>query len=622
MLGFLGTTSLAMRWAMTELDVRLWTLSEPDPDDATRKRFIGALAPAPIPADNTGLRVLALAQAEQVTEVERKIQILEGAWEPWLEGIAVFGELAADPRQDQHVRTQIAQVIAHLWDRSVWKLAEEQNSSPQEAARREYVEAESLYAEAMKRDGRPRLRTYLVRDHRKYLAGYLAARSIVAAWRSTLDRSLSGAEAFRLLLHVTRYSSYDELPDSGLPLAEFTEAVITHQTTWLRAVAEISGEDLERVLLEFDSPFSWEGGRLQAVGWHQANERTLDDRLTDVARQAVTSLRGERASPARVPNANELCLKLMDVAANALTNASPDPGLFNSRTMHAILPRLVILPLGRANCPFWYIVQDRRLNCLIRTREKDRETGTPSYDMISFPLDEEQSQTLIDRIRRSGSNRMTVTRVADLAEGQEDREPGMNYLAFEYEGWIHVQPRGMLFGGTEVDPSLYDAIAERLTPNPLIAFQEALTGNDHPCARRTKTWIDSLDWTIDLSGTDVDLEPWALRVKSVAEEVLSNPTLDESTEHSRRLLQFVLDDYARADAIAVRGLSALAEDGVSELSTFLRFLDASGRGPVADDPSLADLCETVESILAPLMEHSRHGWDVVRPAVLREGVAR
>jgi hypothetical protein len=102
---------------------------------------------------------MALAEAEQAIEVERKIQILEDSWAPWFEGIAAFGELAADPTMDPAAVSPVVSVIYNLWDREryIWQMVEESHLSPAEVLKQERSAAEALYSEAIQHKGRNRL---------------------------------------------------------------------------------------------------------------------------------------------------------------------------------------------------------------------------------------------------------------------------------------------------------------------------------------------------------------------------------------------------------------------------------------------------------------------------------
>ncbi len=112
----IGETIIALRLALLELEFRLWTYMGPADPEA----FTGA-GVAPLRDGD----LAALAQAEAALEITRKLQILKDIWGPWLEGLAVFGELGADAPEDAS-DVVVSRVLANLlFDESAAELAEQ-----------------------------------------------------------------------------------------------------------------------------------------------------------------------------------------------------------------------------------------------------------------------------------------------------------------------------------------------------------------------------------------------------------------------------------------------------------------------------------------------------------------
>jgi len=57
-----------------------------------------------------------LFEAERQLELRRKAQILLDVWTPWLEGIAVYGELGADPALDPISINPVTDCLRNLLD--------------------------------------------------------------------------------------------------------------------------------------------------------------------------------------------------------------------------------------------------------------------------------------------------------------------------------------------------------------------------------------------------------------------------------------------------------------------------------------------------------------------------
>lgn len=621
MVGFVGLALTAMRWALVEFEIHQWSGILNRSGQAPTPDFVDRIGVAPLREAD----IVSLATAEQSVEVERKIQLLENTWAPWFEGLALFGELAADPQLDPKWESPVASVIYNLWDRNLAMEARDAGLSIKEIFARDRARAESLYADAMYSHGKDRLRTYLMRHHKKYLAGYVAVRSVVAAWRSTLGEPLRGDEAFQILLHMTRVGSFDPIPDLGLPLDAFSEAVMTKHLEWVRAVASATANDLKRAIWkeqpEGDTrrPFRWVSGRLEEAKDGTDVNDDLQQTIERLAHQALSSLTGERADAGRVEGADDVLRACLAATAHVLEErAKKEPLLFHGQLVARATMQYSILPLAQVDCPFWLVQESRSVACLIRTRQKDRELGTPSYDGLVFSLDEAEYGALEVRVMQGGSRLMTVIRVVDLVTSG-GRLNGLNLLVFQYEDWIHIQPRGHRMGTTVVDESLRQAIKARLTPTSVSAFQEKLTGEDHPVARRTDDWIQANSWHIQLNELSVDVTLLAEHVRDMANQVLSNSPEDIQVV-SRELLEFVIGDRERAAQIFEHGFAPLADHDPSSIRRLIRFLDASARSPVDGEPEVDGLSESVASVIAPLLERTPYGWDVICPYVDKRGI--
>ncbi len=417
------------------------------------------------------------------------------------------------------------------------------------------------------------------------------------------------------------HSGFDTVPDLGLSLEAFQEAAITHHIEWVRAAASASREDLDNILGRGgtesgpSTQFQWVKGRLVEGTLSDEEEQRVRQDIAALATQCLSSLRGERADVGRVVDANDSCRAVMEAFAESLESKRSEPKVFTPDKVARFAWRFSILPLGRVDCPFWLLEQDHYVACLIRTSKRNRELdGKPSYDLTLLPLEEAEYASLRERVLRSGARRMMATRVVDLSHGLENRWNGTNFMVFQYRDWMHIHSRGALFGGAEVEPSLRDAVEDRLSPSPALAFQEWLTGEEHPCARRTAQWIKTNDWVVDIGGgLTVDVSPWAERVWAVADQVLSNSVADVAAVSRRCLIDFVVGNPDVAVRITEQGLSPLRREDVNVVRKLIRVLDASARSPVEDYPELETISQTVKVLGAPLLERTSDGWDVVRP---------
>jgi hypothetical protein len=592
--------------------MELWALVAKEKKAISAEQFFTD----PAPAELQDVNPAALAWAEQQIDLERKAQVLEDCWAPWFEGLAVFGETAADPRAEAEASSQTVYVLFNMWERQLHPTGDDRDAIRQAfAGERAY--AEKLYGEALDRSGRARLRGYVDTQHRHYLPGYLALRSVVAAWRRTVARPISGAEAFRLLLHMTRFSGFDQVPDLSLPLDEFHTDVQIRLKRWLENAANANGEELERALTMISGEgFRWTGGRLTESSPNQPSfDEELRAQIAELGRQALSALRGDRADPDRVEGASERCRVAMVATGQLLGERPHEPKIFTGAHAPDLINRLAILPLGSVSCPFWLNPENQMLACVIRTTEHGKDSGEPSYDLAVFQLDQDAFDQLADRVQVTGECRMRLTRVADLSEfNNAERGLGRNLLVFQCGDWTHIQPRGTITGSQSVDPDLKEAIVSRLSPDKGIAAPQVLTGPEHPCVRRTLAWIDNTaDWTLDADGTPFDLTPWARHVRALADDVITRRQGRDRHEASRLLMEFVLGATPAAERICDAGLTDVRDADAALMDRFVRLLYESGRAPVADSTPNQALARDVTDILATLITHSDLGWDVVLP---------
>jgi hypothetical protein len=210
---------------------------------------------------------------------------------------------------------------------------------------------------------------------------------------------------------------------------------------------------------------------------------------------------------------------------------------------------------------------------------------------------------------------MIATRVIDLLD-YEDRFVGANFIVFQYEDWLFIQPRGVLFGLQTVSESLRSTIIDRLSPNPMIQDQEALTSENHPCVQRTISWIEQNDWTeVDSEqGWSVDIDAWAQRVHKLGKQVLSN-NFPDVERTSQALLQFIFGDSELAKTIETEGFEALSNVDPPILQDFIKALLATATNPVTNG-GFESNNQAITAALGPLFELTSNGWDVISPKAL------
>jgi hypothetical protein len=574
MMSGVGVCVAALRAALLEIELRLWvSVGFVDPE------ALSSVGVAPL----AGGDLDTLARTEAALEITRKLQILQDVWAPWLEGLAVFGELGACSADDDF-SSLLTNLLMNLNDGfATRRLIEEEGKeilTGEAALERRLAEAEEAYARAVRGQTSARLITLLTSDSERYLAGYVAVRSVVASWRAIYPEPVNAQMAFRVLLHATRFGTEDAVPDLGLSVGAFRKQAITRLETWVSRLVEVTVEELA----EFDKP---DAGR-RSMEWRDGRliDRTGDGEPVDTQTRETFAERRAQA--------------IRSVAGIGDSDGVP---MLSER----ILARAAILPIGQARSPFWLVPEAGRLFVLLCTNEHDPEADRPRHQLVATKLPEERLAALDCEMRARRDGRILVTRVATLHDGSDDREAplaGLHYLVFSYGNWMHVQPAGVAFDADQV-LSAPPAVAERVQPDALLDFESEVTAEGRVGARRTLDWIRSVE-TWGIEGGTVDAGGRPARVEELATEVLGD-SRGEIEEASRVLLELVGGGLP-ADLYG-RGLKLLERQDPTWVEMVADVLAASSSGPVGSECMDVHAEEARRSIGA-LLVLGEGGWDV------------
>ena len=593
----IGRCVYALRAALFEAEMDLLWFTRPGAVDWT--------APVPTAPDRHHPRLL--ARAEQALELGHKLSIVQDVWEPWLEGVAVFGELGAEPLAEDELLLPHVRIVTNLRDVHAVGEAREGGEARSRAWRAAYDEEEQRYRDALAHLSPDFLGAYVDRYAAKYLAGYIAVRGVVSAWRRTLDAPLSGADAFQVLLHVTRFGSDEAVPDLGLDLREFRRAAHRGMVDWVRRLAAIPADELRwaySVGTEGERG-SWSAGRLVLdTGDIEESRARSGLRLVRRFEEALETLGSERARPDRVHGASAECRLAMDAASAAIRLEADDRSI-DASMLAWLNGRTGLVPIARAACPFWMTTRrTRRLQVVLRNVERHRDHGGPSHALTTIILPEDEAQLLEAEARRLGRARLDVVRLVDVAAPREGdvHGPGRHVLAYALGEFVVVQPAGLLAS----DPSdeLIELVRGRLRHNPVLDMETEVLAHGTAGALRTRDWIDCAEaWSDDSRSYDV--EPWAMHVRALAQTFLDGPS-DSAHAAKRSLLELVVGE--RADGVAAHGLQPLREE-VGWMDAAVAALDRTARAPQPDE-WLDKHATAVSELVAPLFERTAHGWDV------------
>jgi len=511
-----------------------------------------------------------LTLGERQLECFRKSQILVSAWRPWLEGVAVHAELSR-PTDDEASYDPAFSVLLNIDDSDV--------SS--------WQRAEQLYANAVDRLGATKLLNYMRNPADPYLLGYLAVRAVISSWRRRMPE-LSGEEASRVLVHLTRFGMDEAIPSLELSLPRFEAETVSRRISWFRTIASISEEDLRSTITRYATPgsrpFYWVNGKISDI---------FESDGLDRYRQAETW-----DDIVEHPEAESLRETLRATAARQLGSIAL------GEIVDSILQPTSVCVLARAKSRFM-IPHTDRLVISIQAR-MPRMGLEASHSLSSEVLDADSIIQLRHEIERIGEPRIDVSRVADLHSNDEVglRGFGSNYLVLRYGAWSHVERTGAA-GGGEVGQGFIDDLEWQRHAPPALQFERTVVAPVAKCVSRTADWLDSTDrW--HTQGHPVDANGWAERVRTLV-TLISNPA-DTVNEFWSGFTATLLGVDV-TDELSRNGLDALSQGGLKY--DFICALLRSGHR--AGDDSWLDIHVNELGALIPLVANRSGRWDVRAP---------
>jgi hypothetical protein len=623
LMGSVGIALNCLRMAAFDAESAMWSVT-PGTTIDNIVGYVGEFGHAPI-VDG---QVASLMRAEQGLELTLKAQMLQDVWTSWFEGLAVFGEVAADPKLDSVRIGHISYALRNLVD-SQWQVTAGLTQFTETFANFA-AKFEAQCSAAIARRGPTRLRGYLRRKDVPYFAGYIAVRSIAAAWRARSPSILTGTEAFNLLLHATRLGTTDAVPDLSLRSDLFLEAAIAKMREWASSLAALSAEEIERFVrapLEDDKhfTFAWEGGRL--VKKRRKIPKTFKEHVDRWLRGALASLtRSEDDS--RLGTEDELTLLLVRAGANALrrhmSSADFEEKVKIESSRVAGLNALgSLLPIGRAMARFFINFDteagDVRAYLQILTTEEHEEDHKPSINGMLIPLDKEAFEKIRPAFEKRVSPWFLITRLIDL-EGyaHPEKETGTHFFAFQYDDWFE------LFGPTELidrliklDKDSYALLLQltkvRLCPDPLQRALESVARGGSG-AVRTRDWIDrSTVWS--LGDTPVDVDSWVSNVRTSAEQVLDLAVRPQRQRvAAQALISALLPEWPRlAHDLVHKSFDELTEPAPDQREAIILQLFKTAQLP-SGEPAAGAAAAVLEVCGVPILADGSHGWDVLAAA--------
>lgn len=444
LIGAIGNNRMALRVA-TQVCEMILVSSENDPIARSKKGLV--------PLEKIPDNFFAFKVAEIQLGIIYKSNVLESTWRSWLEGVAMYVELLCDPKDDPNEISPIHEAIRSLIDINLDRLPNESDSDYSARYAEEYSKQyEDFHSEALKRLSEERHLGYMglfpSSSHQKelrdiYLCGYLVVRSIIASWEKTLGFRLEPCIASKLLVFLTRYSTYDAIPDLATDITVFSLRSEELFVDWLHTISQIEKEDLQSFFEEVDKTdrgkrYGWKNKRLQLLDIHE--DRSKEE--MDLAEKVID-------------NINDLVLgkglasKYYENVMNDVMASTVSESQSAIRTLYFMYSDFIaLLPVGRDFSRLLFMTDEGRVAICPRTYigfsipQEDNIHSRQKYSPFIFTLKGGADEvTQLRKIcGKNLSGRVLATRIIDFQGSQHPFRIANQSLVcfFMEEGWERI----------------------------------------------------------------------------------------------------------------------------------------------------------------------------------------
>ena len=343
----------------------------------------------------------------------------ESAWMPWLEGVALYVELLADPKDNPHEIIAVHAAMRSLIDPSP---AKEDGPDSENSFKKTFDkmarEFDGFLSRAIEQLSRLRHIGYTkpelaaLRD--VYVLGYLMVRAVVSGWETTLGRRILPIDAAKLLVSVTRSATNSVNWGFEVAPSESPAQAASEFRRWVESISGITAESIDMLLENVDRDsagyrYFWDGPkpRRRTADNAQEAEANFERAWQSLCGGATLLASGQTLShieEAERAAATRIVIQNLGALLGLLGEFVEDRALL---PVGHEMARIVLMEDGRALiCPRTYVGLDSSVD----------PAGLPRYSIRWIILEGGAEEA--EEIRRisgvEGTSRVLVTRVVDL----------------------------------------------------------------------------------------------------------------------------------------------------------------------------------------------------------------
>ena len=451
------------------------------------------------------IEAAALPRALAKVQLDARVccAMFQAAWLPWLEGVAQYVELLADP-----VANPNEIITPHAAVRSLIDYRPERPIKSEEELERFYdriaAEFDGFVSETLKSQSRWRHEAYVTPGERRdiYFLGYLTVRSVVARWEATLGRRIEPVRAAKLLADASQRGTKEVVLRQIANDYGSEDGLIREMVLWVEKVAAIDKAGLTTFFEDVDRrstghEYVWCDGRPRRATPREVREARSGLTLEEFEVVFERFLHGDAVPGGRrvAPGLEQLMETGRTIAMDLLRTYAGGNRF---------------LPVGR-NLAKLIILEDeeKMLVCIRAYADLFGPAAADAdnrYVVVGFDMPASVQDDLRRICARAGTVRALATRVIDLTgDDKRGMVPGSYVGLFFGNGEWEIVGVGPEMKATDVvDAEFVGWIRNRVVGSPILDGGERQLGSVEFLSKRLLASDPQNEPALTAQAMDVD----------------------------------------------------------------------------------------------------------------------